>query len=86
VGSRGGTGSDQTAGTFNLHNTHPASAGRGRRFQMTECRDINTIASRDIKNALSGFKRKFIPIDDNNVLKVHVGILLLKNCLIFPCT
>jgi hypothetical protein len=46
---------------------------------MTERWDINTIASRDIENALSGFKRKFIAIDYDDVWKGHVGILLLKN-------
>ncbi len=41
---------------------------------MTESGDINTIASRDIEDAVSGFKGKFIPIDNNNILIGHVGI------------
>jgi len=44
---------------------------------VTESGNINTVAVRDIKDALTGFKTKFIPIDYDNVLIGHIGTALL---------
>jgi hypothetical protein len=45
---------------------------------MTKRGDINVVSPRDFENGFSGFERKFISVDDDNVLGSHISSFSLR--------